>query len=92
VGLLQVERQQTTEQTVLNLLHQLDGLEPLKKLFWSELNYNRVNQALSRKGWVMALPMLSPEIPSFSRLAETTSISFTRDSRRIGCSWVRSAR
>src|SRR5439155_4081433 len=42
-----VERQQA----VLDILQGLDGLEPLKKLFWSELSYSRVNRPLSRKGW-----------------------------------------
>jgi hypothetical protein len=27
------------------------GLEPLKKLFWTELNYDRTNSSLPRKGW-----------------------------------------
>jgi len=36
---------------ILELLEGLHGLEPLKKLFWSELNYDRVNQPLSRRGW-----------------------------------------
>jgi type I restriction-modification system DNA methylase subunit len=39
------------QQAVHDLLHGLQGLEPLKKLFWSELNYDRVNQSLSRRGW-----------------------------------------
>jgi type I restriction-modification system DNA methylase subunit len=39
------------EQSVLGLLKDLRGLEPLKKLFWSELNYDRINQHLSRRGW-----------------------------------------
>jgi adenine-specific DNA-methyltransferase len=39
------------QQNVLNLLKGLRGIEPLKKLFWSELNYQRVNQSLSRRGW-----------------------------------------
>jgi len=39
------------ERSVLDLLKNLRGLEPLKKLFWSELNYDRVNQPLSRRGW-----------------------------------------
>jgi methylase of polypeptide subunit release factors len=39
------------QQSVLDLLKNLRGLEPLKKLFWSELNYERVNQPLSRRGW-----------------------------------------
>ena len=39
------------QQSVLDLLKNLRGLEPLKQLFWSELNYERVNQPLSRRGW-----------------------------------------
>ena len=35
------------QQSVHNLLKQFHGLEPLKQLFWSELNYQRVNQPLS---------------------------------------------
>jgi type I restriction-modification system DNA methylase subunit len=43
----QTERQQT----VLNLLHDLNGQERLKRLFWTELNYDRANSPISRKGW-----------------------------------------
>ena len=39
------------QRQVLELLTGLKGLEPLKQLFWSELNYQRVNQPLSRRGW-----------------------------------------
>jgi hypothetical protein len=39
------------QKNVLDILRNLRGLEPLKKLFWSELNYERVNQPLSRHGW-----------------------------------------
>ncbi len=39
------------QQSVLNLLKNLRGLEPLKQLFWSELNYQRINQPLSRREW-----------------------------------------
>jgi hypothetical protein len=43
------------QQSVFDLLHQLNGTEPLKKLFWSELNYERVNTQLSRRGWTEAV-------------------------------------
>jgi type I restriction-modification system DNA methylase subunit len=43
------------QQSVLNLLHQFKGTEPLKQLFWSELNYERVNTHLSRRGWTDAV-------------------------------------
>ncbi len=39
------------QQAVLDILSGLKGLEPLKQLFWSELNYQRVNQPLFRRGW-----------------------------------------
>lgn len=42
------------EGKVLDLLKDLKGLDPLKQLFWSELNYSRVNQPLSRRGWTDA--------------------------------------
>lgn len=32
-------------------LQNLNNLDPLKKLFWSQLNYERVNKTLSRRGW-----------------------------------------
>jgi hypothetical protein len=35
----------------LEILRGLDGLEPLKELFWSRLGYERVNAPLSRQGW-----------------------------------------
>ncbi|MEI6633447.1 MAG: TaqI-like C-terminal specificity domain-containing protein [Chlamydiota bacterium] len=43
----QVERQQT----VLNILQNLRGLDGLKKLFWEELNYERENKPLSPRQW-----------------------------------------
>ena len=39
------------QQTVLDILKDFRGPEPLKQLFWSELNYSRVNTPLSRRGW-----------------------------------------
>ena len=39
------------QQSVLDLLQNLKGQDPLKKLFWTELNYDKVNSPLSRKGW-----------------------------------------
>ena len=43
------------QQNVLDLLEGLREIEPLKRLkqlFWTELNYQRVNQPLSRQGWI----------------------------------------
>ncbi len=39
------------QQSVLGLLKELNDLEPLKELFWSELNYTRINRPLFRRGW-----------------------------------------
>src|SRR5207244_7987957 len=39
------------QQSVLELLENLNGLDPLKELFWNQLNYERVYQSTSRKGW-----------------------------------------
>ncbi len=36
---------------VKEILQGLKGLEPLKELFWSRLNYDRVNTPLSRREW-----------------------------------------
>ena len=55
----QLERQQT----VLELLKQFRGLEPLKQLFWSELNYQRVNQPLSRRDWTTTTTQALVEDP-----------------------------
>ncbi|MEN6319412.1 MAG: TaqI-like C-terminal specificity domain-containing protein [Syntrophaceae bacterium] len=39
------------KQTVLKILEQLGGLDALKELFWTELNYERENAPLSMRGW-----------------------------------------
>jgi hypothetical protein len=39
------------QQSVLKIIQGLYGIEPLKKLFWTELNYTRTNSSLSRKDW-----------------------------------------
>ena len=39
------------QQHVLDLLNNFRGAEPMKELFWSRLNYDRVNQPLSTRGW-----------------------------------------
>jgi hypothetical protein len=44
---LQVESQAK----VLDLLQDFNGTEPLKELFWSTLNYDRVNQPTTRRKW-----------------------------------------
>ncbi|MEH2398246.1 hypothetical protein [Nostoc sp.] len=37
------------QQSILNSLQNLKSLDALKKLFWSQLNYERVNKELSRR-------------------------------------------
>ncbi len=39
------------KQSIFEILGDLRGLNPLKELFWGELNYDRVNESLSRHGW-----------------------------------------
>jgi hypothetical protein len=36
---------------VLGLLQRFSGTDPLKELFWSPLNYDRMSQRASRRGW-----------------------------------------
>ncbi len=36
---------------VFDLLKDLNGLDPLKELFWHRLSYKRISQPLSRTGW-----------------------------------------
>jgi hypothetical protein len=42
------------KQTIFDILKDFKGVDPLKKLFWSELNHDRVNEPLSRHGWSKA--------------------------------------
>ena len=39
------------QENIHQLLKDFHGIEPLKDLFWTQLNYNRVNQPISRRGW-----------------------------------------
>jgi len=55
--------QRELEQVVLEILGEFRGLEPLKKLFWSELNYDYINQPLSRRGWNQAAASALAEDP-----------------------------
>lgn len=51
------------QQSVIEILKDLRRLEPLKQLFWSELNYQRVNQPLSRRGWTTTAAQALAEDP-----------------------------
>jgi methylase of polypeptide subunit release factors len=44
----------TFRQSIYDLLTHWRGLESLKDLFWSQLNYDRVNQTIARSGWPKA--------------------------------------
>lgn len=37
------------QESVLDLLKRLNSINVLKELFWTQLNYERVNQRLSRR-------------------------------------------
>ena len=39
------------QETILRLLKNLQGIEPLRELFWTELNYDRQNDQISRWDW-----------------------------------------
>lgn len=39
------------QETILRLLKNLQGIEPLRELFWTELNYDRQNDQISRWAW-----------------------------------------
>lgn len=56
-------RQPEFQQSILDILSSLQGLNPLKELFWSELNYDRENQPLSRRGWSDTVSQLLAEDP-----------------------------
>jgi hypothetical protein len=45
------DRARDRQAAVLNILSNLKGLDPLKELFWNELNYERINEPISRRGW-----------------------------------------
>jgi hypothetical protein len=38
-------------ESIHDLLRNFRGLEPLKRLFWQELNYDRVNQPVPTRDW-----------------------------------------
>ncbi len=46
-----MQTQPTRQPEVYQLLPNLQGLNPLKRLFWTELGYERVNQPLPRADW-----------------------------------------
>jgi len=55
--------QRDVHSAVWDILKGLRGLDPLKELFWSVLNYERLNQPLSRRGWGKAATEALAEDP-----------------------------
>jgi hypothetical protein len=51
------------QQSVLGILENFGGPEPMKKLFWSTLNYNRANKPITRRGWTDGTAALLHEDP-----------------------------
>lgn len=45
------DRARDPQAAVLDLLSDFKGLDPVKELFWKELNYERINEPISRRGW-----------------------------------------
>ena len=39
------------QETILNILKNLQGIDPLRELFWTELNYDRQNDGIPRGDW-----------------------------------------
>ena len=39
------------QEAILNILQDFNGIEPLRELFWTELNYDHQNGDISRRGW-----------------------------------------
>lgn len=43
--------QEKHKETIFNILNSFNSIESLKELFWKELNYERINEPLSSRGW-----------------------------------------
>ena len=39
------------QENILNILQDFHGIEPLRELFWTELNYDRKNEGISYQNW-----------------------------------------
>ena len=58
------------QENILNILQDFHGLDPLRELFWTELNYDRQNDGLSRGNWTERLKMPSLTIQCFLQQVE----------------------
>lgn len=77
-------------ESVYTLLHDFHGPDPLKRLFWSELNYDRANQPLSTRDWsddertaLTGEPLLLAEHGDFHIIYGQLSGGLLRGSERI---------
>ena len=62
-------------QAMLDLLKNLRGLDPLKQLFWSQLNYERVNTPLPRRTWAETTRAALATRPAPLKRLHVTSLS-----------------
>lgn len=86
--------QRERQQSVLTLLKDLRGLGPLKELFWSELNYERVNQPLPRRAWTDTAVKALAEDPLLFAGGGTNNDFHVIYARLawINCCWDKNAR
>ena len=70
------------QQAALDLLTNVKGFDPLKQLFWSQLNYERVNTPLPRHIWTTTAANALVENPILFAAAGTGARGFA--SRRTG--------
>jgi hypothetical protein len=76
-------------ESIHDLLRNFRGLESLKRLFWQELNYDRVNQAVSTRAWgdaerqmISGEPLLLAEHGDFKVLYLRMRAGLARDDQR----------
>ena len=63
------------QENILNILQDFHGLDPLRELFWTELNYDRQNDGIPRGKSGQTQPKTpSLTIQFFLRQAEQTTL------------------
>ncbi|MDQ2997397.1 MAG: class I SAM-dependent DNA methyltransferase, partial [Chloroflexota bacterium] len=77
-------------ESIHDLLRNFRGLEPLKRLFWQELNYDRVNQAVPTREWgdaerqmISGEPLLLAEHGEFKVVYLHMRAGLARDDQRV---------
>jgi hypothetical protein len=53
----------TLQRKVFRLFQNFEGLDPLRRLFWTELNYDKGDAPFSRRGWPHAVSGVLAEDP-----------------------------